>query len=653
MDIPAGPAQHPLGEHNLSAKAQPARVLLVCAALACALGLHGDSGGLPGPAPVIAFVRQSIDWHRGVATLEQVVGDPADTLFFNDSRQISRQALQLSFDYARAYAQYLAQQQPAQAAAPLPSSSHQQSLMQMAAGADQEAAERDRELQALRRRLAASRGRTKARLQGQVDALQSEIQLEKTRADTLRSLVQFAGGTATTGSLQAQINELQRSVPSLQPGARPGQTTAASALPASSAARPQPTGIIAIVERLLALGRKSNTLQAQRRATDALAQAAEQLRAPMVAQLTAIAAQGDKAVEQAVPAGDYAQRKQQLDSLTEEFKQLSAAVLPLGKQSILLDSYRGNLDRWRAAISGEYQTALKALVVRLIVLGLVLFVVLALAVIYRKAVFHYVHDLRRRYQLLLIRRIILWIAIALAIAFALASEIGSLATFVGLITAGIAVALQNVILAIAGYFFLIGKYGVRVGDRVQIASVSGVVVDIGLIRLHLMELGAPEAGRQPTGRVVVFSNAVVFQAGASFFKQIPGTSFTWHEITLTLAPETDYQVAEKRMLRAVETVYERYRERMEHQHRAMQENLNLEVALPQPHTRLRLTAAGLEVVIRFPTELENSAEMDDAVARELLHTIEQSPRLRLVGSGTPTLQPVPEKPPAPPQTKSA
>ena len=60
---------------------------------------------------------------------------------------------------------------------------------------------------------------------------------------------------------------------------------------------------------------------------------------------------------------------------------------------------------------------------------------------------------RRRYQFLLLRRIILWIAIAITIAFAMATEIGSIATFAGLITPpGIAVALQNVILAIAGYF---------------------------------------------------------------------------------------------------------------------------------------------------------------------------------------------------------
>jgi small-conductance mechanosensitive channel len=80
-------------------------------------------------------------------------------------------------------------------------------------------------------------------------------------------------------------------------------------------------------------------------------------------------------------------------------------------------------------------------------------------------------------------------------------------------------------MAIAGYFFLIGKYGVKMGDRVQISGVTGDVIDIGLIRLHLMEIGDVGTDRQPTGRVVVFSNAVVFQPTASFYKQIPGTNF--------------------------------------------------------------------------------------------------------------------------------
>ena len=113
----------------------------------------------------------------------------------------------------------------------------------------------------------------------------------------------------------------------------------------------------------------------------------------------------------------------------------------------------------------------------------------------------------------------------MVIAFGLVSQLGSLATFAGLMTAGVAVALQNVILAMVGYFLLIGKFGVRVGDRVQVSGVVGEVVEIGLIRLHIMELAGAGTDAQPTGRVVAFSNSIVFQPNPGLFRQVPGTSF--------------------------------------------------------------------------------------------------------------------------------
>src|ERR1700756_4189037 len=121
------------------------------------------------------------------------------------------------------------------------------------------------------------------------------------------------------------------------------------------------------------------------------------------------------------------------------------------------------------------------------------------------------------------RKIAIWCGLALVLIFAFVTEIGAVATFAGLITAGVAVALQNVIVSIVAYFFLIGKYGIRVGDRVQIGEGTGEVVDIGLVRMHIMELGGPN-NAQPTGRVVAFSNSIVFQP-AGVFKQIPGTNF--------------------------------------------------------------------------------------------------------------------------------
>ncbi|HZU30526.1 MAG TPA: mechanosensitive ion channel family protein, partial [Candidatus Angelobacter sp.] len=225
----------------------------------------------------------------------------------------------------------------------------------------------------------------------------------------------------------------------------------------------------------------------------------------------------------------------------------------------------------------------------------------------------------------------------LVVAAAFASELGAVTTFAGLLTAGIAVALQNVILSIAGYFFLIGKYGVRVGDRVQIADVKGDVVDIGLVRLHIMEVTGGPAPR-PTGRVVAFSNAIVFQASSGMFKQIPGTNFLWHEITLTLDPHSDYRQVEKTMMEAVNKVYAEYGDKLETQRRNVERSLNSTLESFSPESRLHLTQTALEVVIRYPVELGNAGEIDDRITRELLNAIERDPKLRLQVSAGPSIK---------------
>ena len=97
---------------------------------------------------------------------------------------------------------------------------------------------------------------------------------------------------------------------------------------------------------------------------------------------------------------------------------------------------------------------------------------------------------------------------------------------------------KRVILSVAAYFFLIGRYGVRVGDRITVSGVTGDVIDVGLVRLYLMELSGTGIDLYPTGRVVVFSNSVMFQA-APFFKQLPGTAYAWHEVAVTLAPDAN------------------------------------------------------------------------------------------------------------------
>jgi small-conductance mechanosensitive channel len=598
---------------------------------------------LPGTQEVIDFLNQNIAWYHQILQEEQVTTDPADVLFVDQDQQNATEILRLAFDFAGADAHLLGAQGTAEnQAAP---AGHFQSLVREAQAADQKTQQTQAELDADKKSLATARGANRQKLQSTVDELQSELALAQDRSQTLHQLVQFiSGSSGTGGNLSAQIDQLERSVPELQITVpNQGKTSNANPTPASGVVKHSVTsGAVSLLEDLFSLSHVDGTLERRIQSTNEMARASQKLRAPLITGVTAIAQQGEQAAK-AADTSDPAQLeqlKQQLDSLNNQFKQTSAVLLPLSKQQVLFDLYKSNLARWRDVVKTEYSAVLRRLLLRLAIFGIVIAVVLILSEMWRRAVFRYVHDLRRRYQFLLLRRIVLWCAIGITVAFALANEIGSIATFAGLITAGIAVALQNVIMAIAGYFFLIGKYGVRVGDRVQISGVTGDVLDIGLIRLHLMELGGTGIERQPTGRVVVFSNAVVFQPAASFFKQIPGTNFVWHEVSLTLAPESDYALAEQRVLGAVEKVYADYREQIEDQYREMERNLNVTSGPPKPRSQLRVTQSGLEVVVRYPVALEMSMEIDDRVTRELLRSLAQPPKLRLVGSGTPNIQPV-------------
>lgn len=613
------------------------------------------SPALPKSQEVIEFLNQSIDWHRQTALETQVASDPSDLMFVGDNRQTAIEVLRLSFDFARADAQSTPGQNALEVQAEVPGDNKHESLARATHDADTEVSQTQSELDADKAKLPDARGSKRQKLQAEIEELQSELDLAQTRSKSLHNILQFVSGASGSGSsLLAQVNQLEHSVPELEmANAKGNGQSSASAPPTSPAEHPasrreQPSGMLGLMEDLFTLSHRIDVIDERAKATNALAQASQKLRTPLLANLTTLAQRGEEAAKQAdtSDATQLEQLKRELDSLNAGFKQASTVTLPLSKQDVLLNIYKSSLAEWRAAVKSDYDEDLRKLLVRLVIFGIVLAAVIILSQLWQRAVFRYVRDPRRRYQFLLLRRIILWCTIGITIAFALATEIGSIATFAGLITAGIAVALQNVILAIAGYFFLIGKYGVRVGDRIQISGVTGDVIDIGLIRLHLMEVGGTETDRQPTGRIVVFSNSVVFQPTASFFKQIPGTSFLWHEVSLTLAPESDYGLAEKRVLGAVEKVFADYRERIEQQYREMERALNIPATVPKPRSRLRLTQTGLEVVIRYPVELDSATEIDDRITRELLKSLEQPPRLRLVGSGTPNIQPVSEGPKA-------
>jgi small-conductance mechanosensitive channel len=193
------------------------------------------------------------------------------------------------------------------------------------------------------------------------------------------------------------------------------------------------------------------------------------------------------------------------------------------------------------------------------------------------------------------------------------------------------------LLSVAAYFFVIGRYGISVGDRISVAGVTGDVIDVGLVRFYLMEFSPTGADLYPTGRIVVFSNAVLFQATTPLFKQLPGTRYTWHEAILPLGPKADYDAVQKALNSAVDPVFKEYDMDMLWHRRAF-DPTDISLNPPAPEHRLQFSDTGPELIARYPVDLNRAGEIDEKITRALIEAIQRDEKLANSVTGSPKIR---------------
>jgi len=582
------------------------------------------------PARVVSFLNQTITWYHQQAA--QQVSDANDTVFVSSNRQIADQVVRFAFQFARAEAEAT----PGQAGAAAQQASGQQAaspiqtLMQLEAKAQQDENALQGEMEDLRKQIAAASGQRRQVLEAQLAETQSGVNLVQARADALRNMAKFMTGTSSeNGDLGSQIDAIASTVPAdlSEPSKATGNAASSSQppTPATPAANSEGgSGLWDALENLFSTWGKLRSIDGAVKETQALTRAAQGIRTPMGDRLRDLTQRGDALGQGAdtANAATLLQKKQQLDTLTQQFKQLTTAAIPIAQAGILLGLYQNNLANWHNSAWSELLSELRGILLRVLFLAVILAVVLVASELWRRATYRYVRDVRRRSQLHWVRKIVVWLVVGAIVAFSFVSRLGSIATFAGLLTAAIAFALQNVIQSLVGYFFLIGKYGIRAGDRVQIGGVTGDVIDVGLVRIHMMEMGGA-ANDTPTGRVVAFSNSIVFQATPGLFKQIPGTNFAWHQITLTLPADTNFASVQERLMKAVETGLADYKDEIAQQHSAMESTLEAAPGIGlQPSVQLQFTASGMEALVRYPVALRHAMEIDERVTRAIMNDLD-------------------------------
>jgi hypothetical protein len=138
-----------------------------------------------------------------------------------------------------------------------------------------------------------------------------------------------------------------------------------------------------------------------------------------------------------------------------------------------------------------------------------------------------------------------------------------------------------------------------------------------------MEFAASGAELFPTGRIVVFSNSVLFQATTPLYKQLPGTHYTWHEAVLPVASGAESEALQRSVHDAVRSVFDEYN-RQEEWRRAFNYDMEITMRPPAPEQRLQFSEGGMEVVVRYPVDLHRASEIDDKVLRALMELMAEN-----------------------------
>jgi small-conductance mechanosensitive channel len=215
-----------------------------------------------------------------------------------------------------------------------------------------------------------------------------------------------------------------------------------------------------------------------------------------------------------------------------------------------------------------------------------------------------------------------YVSILVFLAFVFEDRLSRLSFAVGVIGAGVAVALQNVLASFAGAFSIGFSKLYAVGDRVQIGDIQGDVIDIGLLRTTLMETGSWVSGDLYNGRIVRIPNSAVLKG--SVFNYSQGFQFIWDEIKARFTTSSDCQLAREMLLRTAKEAIGEYMVEAQTSWKAMSDYYRSENPPLEPTVALVVYAGSLEFTVSYVIDYTKRTAMKDQLFTKIVEEVSKS-----------------------------
>jgi small-conductance mechanosensitive channel len=205
-----------------------------------------------------------------------------------------------------------------------------------------------------------------------------------------------------------------------------------------------------------------------------------------------------------------------------------------------------------------------------------------------------------------------------------------LATGIGLVSAGLAFALQKVVTSIAGYFVIIRSRVFTIGERITMGGVRGDVIELGFLKTTLMEMGDPAdasssvwvRGRQYTGRIVTVTNDKIFEE--PIYNATREFPYLWDEIQIPITYASDRHRAETILLAVARRETADIQREAEPYRRHLNDEYNLDLDTLEPRVYFRITDNWLELSLRFISPDRSTRELKDRISRDILKGFDEA-----------------------------
>ena len=316
------------------------------------------------------------------------------------------------------------------------------------------------------------------------------------------------------------------------------------------------------------------------------------------------------------PAATHAQAIAQLHRLAERRVAMATLDRRVEDQQALAKVY----DNWRLEVERESQALLN------LILGALIYVLLVFLVVFLidAAIRHYFddpkHDRRRLRNVrvvLLSATYVLGTIVALFIIFGVPQQTP---TVLGLVGAGITVVMRDFIIAFLGWFVLMGRNGIRVGDWVEINDISGEVVEIGLLRTTLLEMGNWAETGLPTGRRVTLMNG--FAIEGHYFNFTTTGQWLWDQVKITIPADGKQNEKIQQIEQIVRETTSKDADVAVQEWQRATRSLTQKAFTATPGIELRPAGSDIEVVVRYITRANERYSMRSQLYSRILKILQ-------------------------------